>query len=305
MQEAVKKDPSGRFVCSNETIGFGASKTVYRGFDRQEGCEVAWSRVPAAVVGYGSNSRAMHEVQMLSEISHPHIVRMVASWTDSSRDLNIITDLYGSPLDAYVRKHGRQEIRVIRKWARQLVEALCFLHDRPSPIAHRDIKCANVLVNNYTGDVALGDLEFASVLRNSQTTLSVLGTAEYMSPECLQGKYTHKADVYSFGMALLEMYTLQKPYTRFRTVSQLYMEILNGTPPDELLFVKHAHLKALIIECIKPEADRPCIQDLREQPFLTLETDDFAVVEDVVRSPANFGLFKNAIERYCFSGSTD
>ncbi|GAQ88699.1 Protein kinase superfamily protein [Klebsormidium nitens] len=217
MQEALKKDLTGRFVCSNETIGFGSSKTVYKGFDRQEGCEVAWCKVPAAVVGYGANSRAVREVQMLSEISHPHIVRMVSSWVDNSRDLIIITDLYGSPLDAYVRKHGKQEISVIRKWGRQLIDALCFLHDRPMPIAHRDLKCANVFVNNYTGDVALGDLEFASVLSSSRTTLSVLGTAEYMSPECLQGKYTHKADVYSFGRALLKMYTLRKPYTRFRT----------------------------------------------------------------------------------------
>lgn len=86
------------------------------------------------MVGYGANSRALKEVQTLSEISHPRIVQMVASWVDPSKDLNIIADLYGSPLDAYVCKHGKQEFRVIRKWARQLVEALCFLHDGSCPL---------------------------------------------------------------------------------------------------------------------------------------------------------------------------
>lgn len=176
---------------------------------------------------------------------------------------------------------------------------------RELPIAHRDIKCANVFINNYTGDVALGDLEFASVLSSSRSTFSVLGTAEYMSPECLQGQYTHTADVYSLGMALLELCTLREPYTQCRTLSHLYMEILNGTPPEELLFVKHMNLRALISECIKPEAERPCIQHLRNHPFLTVEKDDFVVVEDVARLPANFGLFKNAIERYCFNGSSE
>jgi WNK lysine deficient protein kinase len=306
MQSVVKKDSSGRFVCSDETIGFGSSKPVSRGFDRQEGCEVAWCKVPAVMVNSVPNSRALQEVHMLSEISHPNIVRMIASWVDpSSRDLIMITNLYGAPLDTYVRKHGKQEIAVIRKWARQLIEALSFLHVRPSPIAHRDIKCANFFINNYTGDVALGDLGFASVLSESRTSNSVLGTAEYMSPECLQGQYTHKADVYSFGLALIEMYTLKKPYSRFRTISHLYMEILNFSPPDELLFVKHAKLKLLISDCIKPEATRPCIQDLLQYDFFLSDEGDFALVEDVVRAPANFGRYKNAIERYCFSGSSD
>lgn len=243
---------------------------------------------------------------MLSDIKHPNIVRMIASWVDpGSRDLIMITNPYGAPLDTYIWKHGKQEIAVIRKWARQLIDALSCLHDRPLPIAHRDIKCANFFINNYTGDVALGDLGFAAVLSGSRASNSVLGTAEFMSPECLQGQYTHKADVYSFGMALLEMYTLRKPYTRFRTVSHLYMEILNFTPPDELLFVKHGGLKALIVDCIKPEANRPGIQDLLQYDFFLSDEGDFAVVEDVVRAPANFGRYKNAIEPYCFSGSSD
>lgn len=306
MQTTLGKDPLGRFVCSAEILGRGASKVVYRGFDREEGCEVAWCKVPSQSLGFGVTSRAHREVQILMGLEHPRIVRLIKSWVDPlTSDLVLITDLYYSPLDEYVRKHGKQQIHVIRKWALQIIDALSYLHSRERPIAHRDIKCANIFVDNYRGGVALGDLGFASVLSESRTSNSVLGTAEFMSPECLQGKYTHKSDVYAFGMSLLEMSTLKKPYSRFQTVSQLYMQILNELPPEELLFVKCSSLKDLIVECIKPEAERPSIQDLLRFEFFTSTENDFETVDDVITAPRNFGFFRAPIERYCLTGSSD
>jgi WNK lysine deficient protein kinase len=183
-----------------------------------------------------------------------------------------------------------------------LCEAIAYLHTAfEKPVSHRDVTCANVFVNNYTGDVALGDLGFAAVTSTSRTSASILGTAEYMAPEVLRGQYGPKADVYAFGMSLIEMATQKKPYTKVRNVSQLYMLILDQTPPDELLFVKNLNLRDVIVKCLLPEEKRPSAMEVLLLPFFVAPEMDIETVEDITLPNKSFGFFKNPIERYCLT----
>jgi WNK lysine deficient protein kinase len=300
----VLKDSSGRFICKSECIGTGSSKVVFKAFDRATGREVDWCKIPSHM-DYENHTKVQKEIQMMSALSHPYIVKLVAHWSDQrTGDLVLITDLYDAPLDHYIQKHGKQNMPVIRKWARQILIALQFLHhDNSTPITHRDLKCANIFVNNYTGDIAVGDLGFAKVMGDSCRNNSILGTAEYMAPEVLRGEYTHKADVYSFAMTMIEMTTLKKPYSKVRNVASLHMKVLNGVPPDELFFIKHKNLHSMLLRCMLPEANRPTVATLLESEFFSSTDGDLETIAELIEAPTNFGFFEAPIERYCLSGS--
>lgn len=304
---ATWTDPTNRFVCKSEPLGMGATKSVFRAFDKELGREVAWSKASLPPDDMSGNADIQREVEMMKTLDHPHIVTLITSWVDKrTNEFMLITEMYHGALDMYVRKHGKQELCVIRKWAKQICKAIEYLHCHfETPIAHRDIKCANIFVNNYTGDVALGDLGFATVASRSRSNASILGTAEFMAPEVLRGRYNHKADIYSLGMTLIEMATQKKPYSRIKNISQLYMLVLDGTPPDELAFIKNKSLRTLIEKCIKPVVSRPSIEEVLREPFMTTSDADFETVEDLVSPAVSFQFFKSPIERYCLLTSSD
>lgn len=296
------RDPKGRFVCKGEIKGSGGCKTVYRGYDRVEGREVAWGKVGLQFLNADGLNAALKEAEIMDGIRHPHMVKLLASWVDDkTSSLHLITELYTGSLNSYIKLNGKPLPGIVRKWAKHICSALVYLHLGCSePIAHRDVKCANVFVNNYTGDVALSDMGYFKHMRSARSA-SVTGTPEFMAPEVLGGRYGHKVDIYLFGMLLIELATLRKPFSKWRTVSHVYMAILGGSLPDELSQVTNPHLKELILACLRPEKQRPNADELLAMRYFTDDSGDMETVADVIQSPANFGFLKNPIERYCLS----
>ncbi|KAL8170874.1 hypothetical protein V2J09_022678 [Rumex salicifolius] len=94
------------------------------------------------------------------------------------------------------------------KIARGLSSALSYLHEEwEQSVVHRDIKCSNVMLDlNF--NPKLGDFGLARLTDHDaglQTT-AVAGTPGYLAPECLlTGKFSKESDVYSFGIAALEI----------------------------------------------------------------------------------------------------
>jgi WNK lysine deficient protein kinase len=86
-----------------------------------------------------------------------------------------------------------------------------YLHELPSPIIHRDIKCDNIFINSFNGEIKIGDLGLSTALTHSHTT-SVLGTPEFMAPEFYEENYGTSVDIYAFGMCVLEMVAFETPY---------------------------------------------------------------------------------------------
>lgn len=83
-QVAVEVDPTGRYHRYDEVLGRGAYKTVYKGFDEEEGIEVAWNqiRVNKIVKTEEEKERLFQEVDLLKELSHKSIIKFYASWID-------------------------------------------------------------------------------------------------------------------------------------------------------------------------------------------------------------------------------
>lgn len=114
----------------------------------------------------------------------------------------------GGSLKKHLKKIKRPRIKIIKHWCRAILKALDYLHNhKPYSIIHRDIKCENIFINTNANEIRIGDLGLAVSLKNDYTQ-SVLGTPEFMAPEIYDEKYNTSADIYSFGMCVLEMATL-------------------------------------------------------------------------------------------------
>ena len=68
----------------------------------------------------------------------------------------------------------------MKKWSRQILEGLLYLHSHNPPVIHRDLKCDNIFVNGNQGEVKIGDLGLAAILQQANSAHSVIGN---VSPE--------------------------------------------------------------------------------------------------------------------------
>ncbi|KAG2297179.1 hypothetical protein Bca52824_043848 [Brassica carinata] len=226
----VETDPTGRYGRYDELLGSGAVKKVYRAFDQEEGIEVAWNQVKLSCF---SDDPAMTE-----------------SFTRK-------------------KKHRHVSMRALKKWSKQILKGLVYLHTHDPCIIHRDLNCSNVFVNGNIGQVKIGDLGLAAIVGKNHSAHSILGTPEFMAPELYDEYYTEMIDIYSYGMCVLELVSLEIPYSECDSVAKIYRKVTSGVKPEALKKVKDVEAKAFIEKCInaKPKA-RPSAAELLRDPFL-------------------------------------
>ncbi|KAL7479204.1 hypothetical protein ACHAW6_007301 [Cyclotella cf. meneghiniana] len=121
--------------------------------------------------------------------------------------------------------------------ALQVAAAIVYLHDKN--IIYRDLKPANVGFD-VQGNVKLFDFGLAKVMPlngdpyHDKFVMSGAGSPRYMAPEVLSSKTTYnlKADVYTFGVVLWEVLSLEKPYAFIRSMDTLIEHVNSGVRPD-------------------------------------------------------------------------
>lgn len=269
--EIVEVDPTGRYVRYKEVLGKGAFKTVHKAFDEVDGIEVAWNQVKIDVLLQSPENleRLYSEVHLLKSLKHENIMEFHNSWVDDqNKTINIITELFTSgSLRQYRQKYKNVDMKAIKSWARQILLGLRYLHGHIPPILHRDLKCDNIFVNGNHGEVKIGDLGLAVVMQKP-AACSVIGTPEFMAPELYEEEYNELADIYSFGMCMLEMVTFEYPYCECKNPAQIYKKVISGIKPASLNKVRDPQVKQFIEKCLVPAAERMSAKELLKDPFL-------------------------------------
>ncbi|EOA40094.1 hypothetical protein CARUB_v10008787mg [Capsella rubella] len=271
--EVLEIDPTCRYIRYKEVIGKGASKTVFKGFDEVDGIEVAWNQVKIDDLLQSPDclERLYSEVRLLKSLKHKNIIRFYNSWIDDkNKTVNIITELFTSgSLRQYRKKHRKVNMKAVKCWARQILTGLKYLHSQDPPIIHRDIKCDNIFINGNHGEVKIGDLGLATVMEQANAK-SVIGTPEFMAPELYDENYNELADIYSFGMCMLEMVTFEYPYCECRNSAQIYKKVSSGIKPASLSKVKDPEVMKFIEKCLLPASERLSAEELLLDSFLNV-----------------------------------
>ncbi|KAI0520536.1 hypothetical protein KFK09_008012 [Dendrobium nobile] len=269
--EYIEMDPTGRYVRYKDVLGRGAFKTVYRAFDEIDGIEVAWNqvRIDEVLQSPENLERLYSEVHLLKSLKHDNIIKFYNSWVDDQKKtINIITELFTSGnLRQYRRKHKNVDLKAIKNWARQILRGLEYLHNHNPPILHRDLKCDNIFVNGNHGEVKIGDLGLATVMQQPLAH-SVIGTPEFMAPELYDEEYNELADIYSFGMCMLEMVTLEYPYSECKNPAQIYKKVTSGIKPAALAKITDSPISQFIEKCLVHVSARLSAKELLKDPFL-------------------------------------
>lgn len=130
-----------------------------------------------------------------------HIVIPHKGWIGA--DILIRMELL-TPLNRYLREHVLREEDIIRVGI-DMCNALETCHAKVPPILHRDIKAANIMVDD-AGHFKLGDFGVARVMEGTKSAHTKAGTEDHMAPEVLQMQgYRATADLYSLGIVLYRL----------------------------------------------------------------------------------------------------
>ncbi|CAF1078874.1 unnamed protein product [Adineta ricciae] len=294
-EEAVAKSPDNRFIKYAKEIGRGAFKTVYRGLDTETSVAVAWCELQEfAQFDRHERARFKEEAEMLKKLQHQNIVRFYDFWEETNPRTNkkviiLVTELMTSgSLKGYIRNFkGQKEekrINVMKKWCRQILKGLAYLHSRNPPVIHRDLKCDNVFISSTTGCVKIGDLGLAT-FKTQTFAKSMRGTMEFMAPEMFDEKYDELVDIYSFGLCMLEMITGEYPYIECKGPTAVIKRVTAGLKPDCYYKVESEDVREVIDCCIRTKKEeRLSVQDLLQHSFFL---DDNGLRIDLVRDSSD------------------
>jgi len=265
-------------------LGEGGMGEVYLVEDQKLNRQVALKILTAEFFSdVERQKRFQREAKTAAQISHHNIMAIYDIGTstepDTGREINYIVMEYiqGEPLANYLQRHPNDVPTVVRL-AEKIASGLAAAHK--INIVHRDIKAANIMVNE-DGEPKILDFGLAKSLDvlqwgekddgtetvSQQLTKAgkIIGTVSYMSPEQARGEDVDvRSDIFSFGVLLYKMATGRLPFEDSSPVSTL-AKILEARPESPRLKNQNvpAELERIIDECLqKDPGDR--YQDTRD-----------------------------------------
>uniref|UniRef100_A0A7N0T5Q6 non-specific serine/threonine protein kinase n=1 Tax=Kalanchoe fedtschenkoi TaxID=63787 RepID=A0A7N0T5Q6_KALFE len=205
---------------SNSTANFNASNCIGNGgFGATYRAEIAPGLVVAVKrlsVGRFHGVQQFHaEIKTLERVRHPNLVTLIGYHASETEMFLIYNYLPGGNLAKFIQERGEKatDWKILHKIALDIAQALAYLHDQCVPrVLHRDVKPSNILLDNDF-NAYLSDFGLSRLLGTSEThaTTGVAGTFGYLAPEyAMTCRVSDKADVYSYGIVLLELLSDKK-----------------------------------------------------------------------------------------------
>ena len=215
-----------------EQIAAGGMGRVYLGTDERLGRRVAIKLLKDDLAEDPTFiERFRREARALANLSHPNIAAVYDYGEDGSRSYIVMEYAEGRDLARILREEGPLDSGRAAYIAAQVAGALARAH--AEGIIHRDVKPANVIVSD-TDQARVTDFGIARTMGDSTLTAtgSVLGTAQYWSPEQAAGtEIGPQSDIYSAGVVLYEMLTGAVPFTGESAVAVALRHLNEDVPP--------------------------------------------------------------------------
>ncbi|CDS13028.1 hypothetical protein LRAMOSA05212 [Lichtheimia ramosa] len=272
-ERVVDTSPNKRYGRLNTLLGKGAFKVVHKAIDHEEGYEVAWNVLQ--IGQHESTKDILHEIEILKSVRHPNIIAFHDAWINKNEFVFVTELMTSGTLREYIRKLSLPNPKIVKRWSRQILKGLAYLHSHNPPIIHRDIKCDNIFINGAHNEIKIGDMGTAENMLVGNKKYTLIGTPEFMAPEMYEERgYSVKVDIYAFGMCLLEMVTGEYPYAECTNAAQVYKKVSQHIKPESLNKVPNQQVLDVINSCLSEnENERLSAQELLECSFLAVEPD--------------------------------
>ncbi|KAJ4982032.1 hypothetical protein NE237_032869 [Protea cynaroides] len=268
-------------------LGQGGFGTVYKGI-LPDGKEIAVKRLSRR--SWQGLEEFKNEVILIAELQHRNLVRLLGYSIEGEENLLIYEFMPNSSLDVLIFdpvRRAQLDWRTLYNMVDGIARGLLYLHeDSRLKIIHRDLKPSNVLLDERM-TAKISDFGMARIFgqdQNTANTKRVVGTYGYMSPEyAMEGIFSVKSDVFSFGVILLEIisgkrsntYLKEHGHTLLAYAWRLWNEGKTSEVIDPLLIDSCSRTE--VLRCIQigllcvqqyPE-DRPTMSDV----IVMLESD--------------------------------
>jgi serine/threonine protein kinase len=200
-------------------LGRGGMGIVYEAVQESLNRHVALKVIPRHNAQDAKRmARFRRESQAVASLHHTNIVPLFGVGEHDGLPFYVMQFIQGDGLDRRLSKWrlegappAPEHWRLVATLGAQAADALHYAHDQG--VLHRDIKPANILVDEHES-AWITDFGLVKLVGRDDLTTSgdVIGTLRYLAPESLRGESDQRSDVYSLGLTLYELLTLQPPY---------------------------------------------------------------------------------------------
>ncbi|GLU23230.1 hypothetical protein SLE2022_392530 [Rubroshorea leprosula] len=203
-----------KHFCDENKLGEGGFGPVYKG-TLADGKEIAVKRL-SRTSGQGFQE-FKNEVMLIARLQHRNLVRLLGCCMEDNETLLVYEYMPNRSLDVFLFDSS---MSVQLDWQRRfsiiigIARGVMYLHeDSRLKIIHRDLKASNILLDGEMNP-KISDFGMARIFGGNQSeanTTRVVGTYGYMAPEyAMEGLFSVKSDIFSFGVLLLEIVSGKK-----------------------------------------------------------------------------------------------
>ncbi len=217
-----------------DRMGSGGMGTVWRAHDHMLGRDVAVKLLHDGLAADATlAARFRGEALSAAKLTHPNVVAVFDTGEQDGVPY-IVMELVGGPsLHTVLTDHGPLPVDEVARIGRAVCAALAHAHDRG--LIHRDMKPANVILDESSREPKVADFGIAKGLEDSgglTRTGGLIGTAAYLSPEQVSGRpATPSSDLYAVGCLLFACLTGEPPYGGTTPVAIAMRHLNDPVPP--------------------------------------------------------------------------
>jgi uncharacterized protein (TIGR03067 family) len=214
-----------------EVVGKGGFGTVLKAFDEKLHRVVAIKVLSPAYADHNpARRRFIREARTAAVVKNEHVVAIHGVQDEAQPPYLVMEFIDGIALEDKIDRKGPLSLTEILRIGMQTAEGLAAAHKQG--LVHRDVKPANILLENGVERVKLTDFGLARAVDDASVTQSgtVAGTPMYMSPEQAEGlQVDHRSDLFSLGTVLYAMCTGDSPFRASGTLAVL-KRVIDASP---------------------------------------------------------------------------
>jgi hypothetical protein len=239
-------------------LGEGQFGEIYYG--HWNGKEVAMKQSKSHFI-YTTISAYKKEASLMASLNSSYIVTLIGV-CHSPKSYSLVLEYISEDLTKVLLGSEMLPWSERRNIASDVAKGLAVLHNRkPMIIIHRDIKSHNILLTKdkhaKLADFGLAievPVESSSSKYHMYSDSKIVGALGWMAPECFNGQYSTKSDIYAFGMVLWEIVSRKRPYDDIENTEELFEAVRHGKReeiPDQMSQLESGNPTAKTPQSIK------------------------------------------------------